>query len=91
MDNFTATEIAYKSGYKSGYEQGMKDAADTNVGCKWISVKERLPEDKKDEYVLVVCDYHGKISVETRKKWNIDSSVTHWMPLPEPPKEIGYA
>jgi hypothetical protein len=26
MDNFTATEIAYKSGYKNGYEQGMKDA-----------------------------------------------------------------
>lgn len=48
----------------------------------WISVEDRLPEDKKDEYVLVVCDYHGKISVETRKKWNIDSSVTHWMPLP---------
>lgn len=53
---------------------------------QWISVEERLPEDKKDEYVLVVCDYHGKISVETRKKWNLDSSVTHWMPLPEPPE-----
>lgn len=54
---------------------------------EWISVKERLPEDAKDEYVLVACNYHGEIIVETRKKWNLDSSVTHWMPLPEPPKE----
>ena len=53
---------------------------------EWISVKDRLPDETKDEYVLVVCDYHGKIKVETRKMWHIDSVVTHWMPLPEPPK-----
>jgi len=53
---------------------------------KWISVKERLPDETKDEYVLVVCDYHGTIKVETRKMWNIESTVTHWMPMPEPPK-----
>ena len=53
---------------------------------EWISVKDRLPDETKDEYVLVVCDYHGKIKVETRKMWHIDSVVTHWMPLPQPPK-----
>ena len=55
---------------------------------QWISVKDRLPDETKDEYVLAVCDYHGKIKVETRKMWHIDSVVTHWMPLPEPPKEV---
>ena len=54
---------------------------------KWISVEDRLPDETKDEYVLVVCDYYGKITVETRKMWHIDSVVTHWMPMPEPPKE----
>lgn len=55
---------------------------------KWIPVTERLPDETKDEYVLVVCDYHGKIKVETRKMWHIDSVVTHWMPLPEPPTDL---
>jgi len=58
---------------------------------EWISVKDRLPKEK--QRVLV---YHpdmqdadtGPISVQwgwiCHKKWN---DVTHWMPLPEPPKE----
>lgn len=53
---------------------------------KWIPVSERLPDETKDEYVLAVCDYYGKINVETRKMWHIDACVTHWMPLPLPPK-----
>ena len=76
-DHYWATEQAYKN----GYEKGKADA------LQWISVKDRLPDERKDEYVLVVCDYHGKIKVETRKMWHIDSVVTHWQPLPEPPKE----
>lgn len=67
---------------------------------KWISVKERLPEDCKDVFVWAV--YHE----EYGKSWalrEIDKyckgvgwentadpdvrEVTHWMPLPEPPKE----
>lgn len=39
---------------------------------KWISVKDRLPP-KNDVCVLCHCDTTG--------------AVTHWMPLPQPPKE----
>jgi len=62
---------------------------------RWIPVTERLPEE--DGMYLV----HGKWSASGRKvtdtcefyvhdgyfraAWNFD--VTHWMPLPEPPKE----
>lgn len=65
---------------------------------KWISVEDRLPEDlqKVDllinkERRLVDCTYldnvfwyHGFPS----KYWTeITNNVTHWMLLPEPPKD----
>ena len=65
----------------------MTEEPAIEVVQEWISVKDRLPDETKDEYVLAACDYHGKINVETRKMWHIDSAVTHWMPLPAPPKE----
>lgn len=58
-------------------------APDNNVG--WISVEERLPEPDNTEYI-VCCEYHGKQCIEIHKGWNMHS-VTHWMSLPEPPKE----
>ena len=61
---------------------------------EWISVEDRLPE--KGQVVLAF----GKKSASTgqyrgfereRKFWrwkgNTIRVVTHWMPLPEPPKE----
>ncbi len=81
-----ATETAYKN----GYAQGMKDAT------KWISVKDRLPENRED--VLVVAFWHERWNVQwgwyapNGKVWHVglmektDYPVSHWMPLPEPPK-----
>ena len=69
---------------------------------EWISVEDRLPEE--GEYVLCVLkgfNYGGKIQVckfvpadkFTDKPYfehfrNGFPSVTHWMPLPQPPKEV---
>ena len=61
---------------------------------EWISVKDRLPENIANR-VLVVCErsngvfyaHYEKpfwINLETDKPFI--STVTHWMPLPEPPK-----
>ena len=63
---------------------------------EWISVKDRLPEEKvncivhykhaycdnDDYWAIGICFYDGE-------KFRIDLSykVTHWMPLPELPKE----
>jgi hypothetical protein len=83
-------ELIIKSGeicYSHTAEELASHLIDNGVTVQeWISVKDRLPDETKDEYVLVVCDYHGKIKVETRKMWHIDSVVTHWMPLPQPLK-----
>jgi hypothetical protein len=59
---------------------------------KWISVKERLPE-KAGKYIVctrkmsVYCTafrfFHGKGYFAT----DSTTHITHWMPLPEPPKE----
>ena len=60
---------------------------------QWISVKDRLPEEK--ERVLVFLKRgnrtKGYTEIDTDRlikriwvRWG--SYVTHWMPLPEPPK-----
>lgn len=70
---------------------------------KWIPVSERLPEKGQsgvfpDESVnvLVYREYYDEIRVgHYDYHWNefytvddlIMGRVTHWMPLPEPPKE----
>ena len=62
---------------------------------RWIPVTERLPENIANR-VLVVCErsngvfyaHYEKpfwINLETDKPFI--STVTHWMPMPEPPKE----
>ena len=54
---------------------------------RWISVEERLPE--KMELVLVKSKL-VKMKTDFICKdgnWYTTPAVTHWMPLPEPPKE----
>lgn len=71
----------------------------TKVGglnMEWISVKDRVP-DEAGTYIVTAHDGH-KTRVTFRKWQNrfkcFDKSgsgaywnITHWMPLPEPPKE----
>ena len=59
---------------------------------RWISVKERLPEN--DDDVLIITEFGISMGcyVIHRDFWvyytNPDSNiVTHWMPMPEAPRE----
>lgn len=72
---------------------------------RWISVEERLPEQRINqntldfEYALCATTfgdvrpykYGRRIGQGDAHFWNgagyVDAYVTHWMPLPEPPKE----
>jgi len=60
---------------------------------EWIAVSERLPEDNGTFYL--VCDmktanYLPDRGIYEDGKWHVQGDkafvVTHWMPLPEPPK-----
>ena len=87
MKIYEATEQAYKNGYEAGKP-------------KWISVKERLPE-KGAGNVLIVKKFRGKTYIDLGEVIGGNACCysdeyciapnehifTHWMPLPEPPKE----
>ena len=86
MDKYTATEQAYKHGYEKGYADGKP---------KWIPVSERLPQNFVSVlgYMTDAGDFPP-----VRECYTVGNAfffpalcdkhpVSHWMPLPEPPKE----
>lgn len=61
------------------------------AGPGWISVKDRLP----DRFCPVIVSRNGKVEqgmLDLNGWWKVygtrTKSVTNWMPLPEPPKEV---
>ena len=76
----------------------LKLNAATKRMPKWVSVKERLPEDRSN--VLVVAYWYERWGVymgwcaPERAEWSVhvgigdrsDVAVVYWMPLPAPPK-----
>ena len=74
----------------------------TDVAQEWISVKDRLPEESGEVLVIVSGNPQKNITLncayelaeydpydgwimEMWPEWE-DAVVTHWMPLPAPPK-----
>ena len=62
---------------------------------EWISVKDRLPEAWKQVLIYSQHDFcESAVYIGVPGKWRVTwnhemldaDSVTHWMPLPQPPK-----
>lgn len=75
------------------YEKGYADAMTQKR--RWISVKGRMPEHgdvvlchhKHTDYPIV-CQWDERTGAWIDDKWSYGTGcITHWMPLPEPPKE----
>lgn len=76
--------------YEEGYRAAMRES-------EWISVKDRLPEyglrvlAAHDDGVVRIGISKGYFPAVVTKRQDTKAfgfaEVTHWMPLPEPPKE----
>lgn len=87
-----AHDNASNAGWEVNYYKDALKALDAMP--KWISVDERLPED--GQRVVAICE-NGMAGIMDYKDDGTPfaarifgcyfSNITHWMPLPEPPKE----
>lgn len=73
-------------------EEKEKDKRIAELENQWISVEDRLPDELQN--VLSFDGFNGVghtiYRAKAFKKANVvweQTNVTHWMPLPEPPKE----
>ena len=83
------------------WEEKIKRIADHLISSgvtvqEWVSVDDRLPEEKVDcivHYKHAYCNNDGYWAIGfcfyDGEKFRIDLAykVTHWMPIPQPPKE----
>lgn len=70
----------------------LRTHQDNQQGDGWVSVKDRLPEFT-GHYLLCITNTENSVAVVVSGVYFNDSksfdfaNVTHWRPLPEPPKE----
>jgi len=83
--------------YNRAYEAlliSMEENAALREQVRWIPVSEKLPKDNQE--VLIYADLIAKGVHSTKsRQWSADGyyyhgdwydTVTHWMPLPQPPE-----
>lgn len=97
MDKHTATEQAYKRGYEDGKQDAMKW-----IPVSERLPEDDLPKDSEVKLIKVLVFYKTSMGVpvvrtQIRQKgrryhrdewsWAKFEPITHWMSLPQPPKE----
>ena len=99
--DLTAMKKMYDAIELDGMIKALKEAPTIEPKQEWISVKDRLPEEGKR--VFIYYDDYGATSMTIGlyrnsvygECWLANmveismKSITHWMPLPEPPERDG--
>lgn len=66
----------------------VKGQLETTLESEWVSVKDKLPEQYTDVIVFIKGDTIAVDYVDENSDfYYYGEYVTHWMSLPEPPKE----
>jgi len=90
-DSYLCSKYSFFAGYQAAQDQ-MNSSNNSNG---WISVKDRLPKPKEGNVLVLISGngwhdydvaYFGR-TVFCDKYDDTVEGVTHWMPLPKPPKE----
>jgi NTP pyrophosphatase (non-canonical NTP hydrolase) len=93
-----ADDLLFNRGQRRALTNAIQDIIAVKPVNQWISVKDRLPEIGRsvliyypkwdgDEIQAAKLDGDG-ITFDICGEFNIGTrAITHWMPLPEPPKE----
>ena len=97
LQNHFGQDLAYLGEDLQYCQEAVQFAPSVDAEPKWISVKERLPEDQRS---VLTVNGHGEIRImglwsKRGDEWTWVhndrmmhyNDITHWMPLPEPPKE----
>jgi hypothetical protein len=94
-------EWEYPMDYAAAFEMAVEALAkdDSVPGNGWIRVRDRLPndyqpvivsDDGEPEFAIFYDHYNGYgptfVTPDCYEEERIEG-ITHWMPLPEPPKE----
>lgn len=72
----------------------LQDAVNRGNRMRWISSRNKLPNEKENVLVFLQIDNESRYEIAflSNGKWRCSegylcvSHITHWMPLPEPPK-----
>ena len=61
------------------YDPAFQDATDTNVGDKWVSVDERLPEDGSSVFVMLTHTYESDyVTYGIARYIDTSNGERHW-------------
>lgn len=75
-----------------------EELIELRMAQRWIPVGERLPEHEQETLIandgeVIIATYFNHPDLFCDKGWNNDDygnlgydGITHWMPLPEPPR-----
>ena len=94
MDERLDEEIALKERALKAWSKALEEIEQLKKKREWISVDDRLPEEKRE--VLTFSIEYGHIFRDLAciidGEWSVTAitrelSPTHWMPLPEDPKD----